>query len=68
MLKAGANRMAYAFILTRHISTIEITKESINECLAYPPGLQINMLAHVIAGQSFDDQPIYFSFKEAGMS
>ncbi|MEA3147143.1 MAG: repair protein RadC [Verrucomicrobiota bacterium] len=29
--------------------------------------LQINMLDHVIVGQSFDDRPGYFSFKEAGM-
>jgi DNA repair protein RadC len=29
--------------------------------------LQINMLDHVIVGQSFDSRPGYFSFKEAGM-
>jgi DNA repair protein RadC len=29
--------------------------------------LQINMLDHVIVGQSFDRRPGYFSFKEAGM-
>jgi DNA repair protein RadC len=29
--------------------------------------LQINMLDHVIVGQSFDGRPGYFSFKEAGM-
>jgi DNA repair protein RadC len=29
--------------------------------------LQINMVDHVIVGQSFDDRPGYFSFKEAGM-
>jgi len=29
--------------------------------------LQINILDHVIVGQSFDDRPAYFSFKEAGM-
>ena len=94
----------------RHISTLEITKGSINESLAYPRDifrpvigqsayafvlvhnhpsgdpapseadirltrrltegariLQINMLDHVIVGQSFDSRPGYFSFKEAGM-
>jgi DNA repair protein RadC len=29
--------------------------------------LQINMLDHVIVGQSFDRRPGYLSFKEAGM-
>ena len=28
--------------------------------------LQINMLDHVIVGQSFADRPGYVSFKEAG--
>jgi DNA repair protein RadC len=94
----------------RHLSTVEITKGSINESLAYPRDifrpvigrsayafvlahnhpsgdpapseadirltrrlgegariLQINMVDHVIVGQSFDDRPGYFSFKEAGM-
>jgi DNA repair protein RadC len=94
----------------RHISTVEITKGSINESLADPRDifrpvigpiclcfraraqpssgesapsdadirltrrlaegariLQINMLDHVIVGQSFDGRPGYFSFKEAGM-
>jgi DNA repair protein RadC len=92
----------------RHISTVEITKGSINESLAYPRDifrpvigqsayafvlahnhpsgdpvpseadirltrrldkgariLEINMLDHVIVGQSFADRPGYFSFKEA---
>ena len=94
----------------RHISTVEITKGSINESLAYPRDifrpvigrsafafvlvhnhpsgepapseadirltrrlvegariLQINMVDHVIVGQSFGGRPGYFSFKEAGM-
>ena len=94
----------------RHISTVEITKGSINESLAYPRDifrpvigrsafafvlvhnhpsgepapseadirltrrlaegariLQINMVDHVIVGQSFDGRPGYFSFKEAGV-
>ena len=94
----------------RHSSTVEITKGTINESLAYPRDifrpvighsayafvlvhnhpsgdpapsdadirltrrlaegariLQINMLDHVIVGQSFDRRPGYFSFKEAGM-
>jgi DNA repair protein RadC len=94
----------------RHISTVEITKGSINESLAYPRDifrpvigqsayafvlahnhpsgdpvlseadirltrrldkgariLEINMLDHVIVGQSFADRPGYFSFKEAGI-
>ena len=94
----------------RHISTVEITKGSINESLAYPRDifrpvigqsafafvlvhnhpsghpapseadirltrilaegariLQINMLDHVIVGQSFEGRPGYFSFKEAGL-
>jgi DNA repair protein RadC len=94
----------------RHSSTVEITKGSINESLAYPRDifrpvigqsayafvlvhnhpsgepapaeadirltrrlaegariLQINMLDHVIVGQSFEGRPGYFSFKEAGM-
>ena len=94
----------------RHISTLEITKGSINESLAHPRDifrpvigqsafafvlvhnhpsgnpapseadirltrrltegariLQINMLDHVIVGQSFEGQPGYFSFKEAGL-
>jgi DNA repair protein RadC len=29
--------------------------------------LQINMLDHVIVGQSFEGRPGYFSFKEAGL-
>jgi len=29
--------------------------------------LQINMLDHIIVGQSLDDRPGYFSFKEAGL-
>jgi DNA repair protein RadC len=29
--------------------------------------LQINMIDHVIVGQSFESRPGYFSFKEAGM-
>ena len=29
--------------------------------------LQINMLDHVIVGQSFADRPGYVSFKEAGL-
>jgi DNA repair protein RadC len=29
--------------------------------------LQINMLDHVIVGQSFESRPGYFSFKEAGL-
>jgi DNA repair protein RadC len=29
--------------------------------------LQINMLDHVIVGQSFDGRAVYFSFKEASM-
>ena len=94
----------------RHISTVEITKGSINESLAHPRDifrpviaqsafafvlvhnhpsgdsspseadlrltrrltegariLQINMLDHVIVGQSFDVRLGYFSFKEASM-
>jgi DNA repair protein RadC len=94
----------------RHLSTVEITKGSINESLAYPRDifrpvigrsayafvlahnhpsgdpapseadirltrrlgegariLQINMVDHVIVGQSFDERSGYFSFKEAGM-
>jgi DNA repair protein RadC len=94
----------------RHISSVEITRGSINESLAYPreifrpvigqsayalvlahnhpsgnpaPSeadirltrrltegariLQINMLDHVIVGQSFEGRPGYFSFKEAGV-
>jgi DNA repair protein RadC len=94
----------------RHSSTVEITKGSINESLAYPRDifrpvigqsayafvlvhnhpsgdpapseadirltrrlaegarvLQINMLDHVVVGQSFGGRPGYFSFKEAGM-
>jgi DNA repair protein RadC len=94
----------------RHISTLEITKGSINESLAHPRDifrpvigqsafafvlvhnhpsgnpapseadirltrrltegariLQINMLDHVIVGQSFEGRPGYFSFKEAGL-
>jgi DNA repair protein RadC len=94
----------------RHISTVEISKGSINESLAHPRDifrpvigqsafafvlvhnhpsgnpapseadirlsrivaegariLQINMLDHVIVGQSFEGRPGYFSFKEAGM-
>ena len=94
----------------RHISTLEITKGSINESLAHPRDifrpvigqsayafvlvhnhpsgdpapseadirltrrltegariLQINMLDHVIVGQSFESRSGYFSFKEAGM-
>jgi DNA repair protein RadC len=94
----------------RHISTLEITKGSINESLAHPRDifrpvivqsaygfvlvhnhpsgeaspseadirlarrlvegariLQINMIDHVIVGQSFERRPGYFSFKEAGM-
>ena len=94
----------------RHISTVEITKGSINESLAHPRDifrpaigqsayafvlvhnhrsgnpapseadirltrrlaegariLQINMLDHVIVGQSFDGRPGYFSFNETGM-
>ena len=94
----------------RHSLTVEITKGSINESLAYPRDifrpvigqsayafvlvhnhpsgepapseadirltrrlaegariLQINMLDHVIVGQSFESRPGYFSFKEAGM-
>jgi DNA repair protein RadC len=94
----------------RHMSTVEITKGSINESLAHPRDnfrpvigrsayafvlvhnhssgepapseadtwptrrlvegariLKINMLDHVIVGQSFDGRPGYFSFKEAGM-
>ena len=93
----------------RHISTVEITKGSINESLAHPRDifrpvigqsayafvlvhnhpsgepapseadirlthrlgegariLQINMVDHVIVGQSFDGRRGYFSFKEAG--
>jgi DNA repair protein RadC len=95
----------------RHISTVEITKGSINESLAYPRDifrpvigqsayafvlvhnhssgdpapseadirltrrlgegariLQINMLDHIIVGQSFESRPGYFSFKEAGLT
>ena len=95
--------------LYRH-TTIEITKGTINESLAYPRDifrpvignstyafvlvhnhpsgdpapsdadirltrrlaegariLEINMLDHVIVGQSFADRPGYFSFKEAGL-
>jgi DNA repair protein RadC len=94
----------------RHISTLEITKGSINESSAHPRDifrpiigqsafafvlvhnhpsgnpapseadirltrrliegariLQINMLDHVIVGQSFEGRPGYFSFKEAGL-
>jgi DNA repair protein RadC len=94
----------------RHISTVEITKGSINESLAYPrhifrpvfgqsafafvlvhnhrsgnpaPSeadirltrrlaegariLQIDMLDHVIVGQSLEGRPGYFSFKEASL-
>jgi DNA repair protein RadC len=94
----------------RYISTVEITKGSINESLAFPRDifrlvisqsayafvlahnhpsgdpapseadirltrrldegariLQINMLDHVIVGQSFEGRPGSFSFKEASM-
>jgi DNA repair protein RadC len=94
----------------RHISTVEITKGSINESLAYPRDifrpvigqsafvfvlvhnhpsgqptpsetdirltrrlsegariLQIDMLDHVIVGQSFEGRLGYFSFTAAGM-
>jgi DNA repair protein RadC len=29
--------------------------------------LEINMLDHIIVGQSFERRPGYFSFKEAGL-
>ena len=89
----------------RHISTVEITKGSINESLAYPRDifrpvigqsayafvltrqirrlvklirltrrlaegariLEINMLDHVVVGQSFEGRPGYFSFNEPGL-
>jgi hypothetical protein len=93
----------------RHISTVDITKGSFNEALAYPRDifrpvigqsafafvllhtipretqrreadirltrrltegariLQVNMLDHVIVGQSFEGLPGYFSFEEAGL-
>ena len=94
----------------RHSSTVEVTKGTINESLAYPRDifrpvigrsayafvfvhnhpsgeptpseadirltrrlaegariLQINMLDHVIVGQSFENRSGYFSFKEAGL-